>query len=418
MSMPLRHLPIAQSWDCHSCTNCCREYNVPLTDEERQRLEGQGWEKEEEIDGPLFVRSGPWWNRRTLLRHRPDGGCVFLGDDNRCRIHERFGAQAKPLACRLFPFVLVPAGDHWRVGLRFACPSAADNLGRPLSEHDPELNRLARALERQEGLDGKVPPPPPLQRGQAVEWPDLVRFVQTLLALLRDRRDRVERRLRKCLALADLCRRARFDDIRGKRLVEFLNVVSAGLDDDVPADAGALSPPGWVGRVLFRQVLAVYARKDRGTLRGLAAQGRIALFRAACRFAWGRGTVPRVNGLLPQTTFERIEAANGPLPPAAEEVLERYLVVKVGSLQFCGPANFGLSFWDGLESLALTVPAILWLARACADGPREAAVARAAGIVDDHFGYNRVLGLRRHRVAASILARRGELSRLIAWYSR
>jgi hypothetical protein len=72
----------------------------------------------------------------------------------------------------------------------------------------------------------------------------------------------------------------------------------------------------------------------------------------------------------------------------------------------------------GLEALALTCPAVLWLVRAFADLPRAAAVGRAAGIVDYHFGYNRVLAGPHQRLGVRILARRGELERLVAWYSR
>jgi hypothetical protein len=127
--------------------------------------------------------------------------------------------------------------------------------------------------------------------------------------------------------------------------------------------------------------------------------------------------VPRLNALLPETTFEQVEAA-GTLPPALDELLERYYQVKVGSLQFCGAANFRLAFWDGLESLALTLPVILWLARAFANQPPEKATLQAISLVDDHFGYNAVLAGRRQRLALRILTRRGELEKLIGWYSR
>ncbi len=415
MSIPVRHLPVVQNWDCHSCGNCCRELHVSVSEEERRRIEAQGWEELGELR--LFVRHGPWWRRRSRLNHRPDGRCVFLGPGNRCRIHERFGADAKPLACRLYPFVLTPAGSHWRVGLRFSCPSAADNKGRPLEQHANEVTQYTRLFERSQGFEGADVPPPPLQRGQQVEWPDVVRFVQALLAILEDGGDRVERRLRKCLTLAALCRQARFDEVTGGKLVEFLKVLREGLDTEVPAAPGELPPPGWVGRVLFRQLLAIYARKDHGDNRGQAARGRLALFRAACRFARGRGAVPRLNAFLAETTFERCEGAGGPLPAAAEEALERYYIVKVNSLQFCGALHFGRPFWDGLEELALTLPAVLWLARAM-DGPREQAVTRALSLVDDHFGYNPVLGTRRLRFVMGTLARRGEVEKLIAWYSR
>ena len=46
------------------------------------------------------------------------------------------------------------------------------------------------------------------------------------------------------------------------------------------------------------------------------------------------------------------------------------------------------------------------------------AIIKALSIVDDHFGFNRVLATLRQRMSFQILARRGELPRLIAWYSR
>lgn len=421
MPLPIRHLPVLQNWDCHVCGNCCKEYQVAISEEEKQRIEAQGWENDPAIAGaPLFERRGLLGFGPTQLHRRADGSCVFLSEEGRCRIHEKFGPEAKPLFCRLYPFVLVPAGDHWRVGVRFACPSAAANKGRPVRGHDDSLRAFARLLAQREGL-GDAPgdvPPPALQSRQRVEWPDVLRFVDALQTLLGDRNDRIERRLRKCLALGEQCRQAKFDQVTGGRLSEFLELVGGYLNDAAPADPAALPPPTWIGRVLFRQAAAVFARKDHGPDRGLAARGRVALLGAAWRFALGRGTVPRVHGRLPETTFDRLEEPAGPLPAEAEEMLERYYLTKVGSLQFCGPRNFGLPFWEGFDVLALTLPIILWLARAFADLPRARAVEQAVTVVDDHFGFNRILGSARQRLSFRILSQRRELARLIAWYGR
>ena len=261
MPLPVRSsLPVVQNWDCHQTGTCCKEYQVPVTEEERRRIEGQGWANESDLQGvPLFRTYGPPWARQHHLNYRSDGSCVFLSAEGRCRIHERFGAAAKPLPCRLYPFVLVPAGDHYRVGVRFACPSAAENKGRALAAHDSELRDFAAQLERREGVaqaGGAKVPPPPLQRRQRVEWPDLLRFAEALQKLLRNRADRVERRLRKCLALANLCRQAKFDAVQGQRLGELLNLLTGGLERDIPTDPASVAAPGWTGRLLFRQALA------------------------------------------------------------------------------------------------------------------------------------------------------------------
>ena len=121
---------------------------------------------------------------------------------------------------------------------------------------------------------------------------------------------------------------------------------------------------------------------------------------------------------MPETTFEAVEQPAGELSAASDELLTRYYRVKVESLHFVGPTNFNATFWDGLESLLLTYPAVQWLSRAFADRSRDEAVNQALRIVDDNFGYNRLLGLRRQKLSTRILAGRGELARLIAWYSR
>ena len=121
---------------------------------------------------------------------------------------------------------------------------------------------------------------------------------------------------------------------------------------------------------------------------------------------------------MPEADFNQAERPRGPLSRSADELLERYYTIKVGSLQFCGPASFGLPFWEGFELLAHTLPVILWVARLHPDGPTDENLTLALTIVDDHIGFNRVLASYRQRASFAILARSGQLSRLIAWYSR
>jgi lysine-N-methylase len=423
MASPIHHLPVLQNWDCHVCGTCCHEYRVTITEEERQRIEAQGWDRDADLDGhDPFVEHSSRKGRRYRLNHREDDACVFLSDKGRCRIHERFGYEAKPLACRLFPFVLVPVADEWRVGLRFACPSAANSKGRPIAAHNASLAEFAARLAEREGLaprpDGSLTPPPPLERRPKVEWPDVLRLVDVLLDFLGNRRDPMERRLRKCLSLASLIRPLRLDQLDGRQLRDVVDLMAATAEQETPANLMTLPRPGWVGRMLFRQAAALYTRKDHGPKRGLPGRGRVALFLAACRFTRGRGLVPRMHQEIPSISFEELEVPRGPLPGEAEEILERYYTLKVGSLQFCGAASFGLPFWEGFESLALTFPILLWVSRAFRDRPRHEAITQALTIVDDHVGFNPVLATRRQRLSFRILARRGELSRLIAWFSR
>jgi lysine-N-methylase len=171
---------------------------------------------------------------------------------------------------------------------------------------------------------------------------------------------------------------------------------------------------------VFRSLAAVYARKDHGPEKGTAQRGPVGRVLAASRFARGGGRVPKVHASIPDATFAAAEQPAGPLSPDADALLTRYYRLKVESLQFCGRTNFDLPFWDGLEALALTLPAVLWLARVfAADGrPRDDARKQALRLVDDNFGFNKLLGLGRQKWAVRMLSTRGEIPKLIAWYSR
>jgi len=406
-----------QNWDCHSCTDCCRIEAV-ITDEEKHRIEALDLADDPEVAPKPWFKPVGRGSKNWRLTHRPDGGCVFLTSGNRCRLQERFGADAKPFVCRLFPFVLIPAGDHWRVGMRFSCPSAAANLGRPVADAEKDLVHLSRLLEHHVGRSAESAPPPLVQAGEQLSWPDLCRVVQVLLEIVQDRRDRLERRLRKCLAVARVCSKTKLDRLQGDRLSKYLQAVRNGVEAEVPRAAVDLPPPDrLLGRLLFRALLRIFASRDRDVYGASSIRRRLGRVLAAWRFVRGRGPVPRVNEFLPETSFEEVERSSG-MPPEVDETLERYYVVKLNSLQFCGPPNFGLPLWNGLESLVLTLPMILWLGRALSGPSPVKAVQQAIQLVDDHFGGNPMLGFPHIQFLVRTLAEHGELEKLVAWYSR
>ena len=419
MPLPVRSLTVLQNWDCAGCSDCCRTYHVSVSSAEKEMIAKQKWDDDPDLKGiELVVHDRKIGDR---LNHGTNGVCVFLGPDNRCRIHAKFGSAAKPLACRLYPFMLIPAGDHWRVGLRYACPQSIADAGRPMPEHLSDLREYARIQESDLGRPPEGDPPPPLQAGQSVDWPDLFRFVSAISELL-NADTPMERKLRTVLAFASMMRKSQFEKVSGAKLGEFLEIVSAAVAEDVSADPATVARPGWVGRSLFRQVAAVYARKDLGLGHGdLVSRGALGRMAAAWRFAMGRGSVPTVHAAIPNgATFEAAERPTGRLTPASEALLTRYYRTKVESLQFCGRVNYRLPFWDGLESLALTFPVLMWLRRVIAsDGmPDERAVEAALKIVDDNFGFNPLLGSFKQRTILGSIRTKDDLPRLVAWYGR
>jgi lysine-N-methylase len=339
----------------------------------------------------------------------------------------RHGSAAKPLACRIYPYTLVPAGDHWKLGLRFACPSVAENLGRPLADHLSEAREYAALLEAQFGTAAVSGSPPPLQGTQAISWNDLFRIIAAISKILTNSDDAIERRWRKVLFLVATLRQAKFDGggdrekaVTGPRLSELLQILSEASEDEVPRRADELPPPGWVGRMVFRPIVALYARKDTGPERGSAQVGLRGRLLAGLQFARGKGVVPRVHAAIPEATFAATDKPLGSFSAQTVSLLTRWARVKVESMQFCGPTNFGLGVWDGLESLAMTFPAAMWLARVLTANGRGSAdaITLAVRIVDDNFGFNKLLGSTRQKFALRLLAARGELPKLVAWYGR
>jgi hypothetical protein len=78
MSLPVRPLPVVQSWDCHQSGFCLKEYRIVLSEDEARRIEEQGWTAEELGGPPPVVEAGWWWWREKRLGTRGAEWCVWI----------------------------------------------------------------------------------------------------------------------------------------------------------------------------------------------------------------------------------------------------------------------------------------------------------------------------------------------------
>jgi lysine-N-methylase len=404
-------IPPIQNWSCHGCTDCCRNHLlVQLLPEDQQRIEKQGWAVADGVDpGLMIVREGGAFR----LGHQKDGACVFLDPSGRCRIHAKFGEAAKPLACRLYPLVIHPAGQKLVVGLRFSCPSVAANHGPPLTDQRAEIQKLAECV----ALDHfrKIPPPAVLA-GPGTEWPDLLRFVKWLDRLMSVEEAPLTLRFLRALHWLGAVEKGAFSRISGPGADEILEALFQGAINKLPALPESPPRPGRFSRLFFRLLVLEYARTI--TVADLRAPGRHRrqMLRAAWRFAWSRGRTPALRGGLEVVEFAAIERSFGPPSAAIENMLTRFFRVKIQSLHFCGRAFYDRPLIEGFRNLALLYPVILWLARWLAAGQSRsdltgADVARAISMVDYHYSYSPYLAWR-----VRLLAHRDDISRLCAWY--
>jgi lysine-N-methylase len=417
MAMSLT-LPTIQNWSCHNCGGCCRQHAIEVTEEERQRILAQGWTASDgtPTGEALFEwHAGLPWAKRYRLAHQADGACVFLNEQGLCRIHAKFGEAAKPLACRIYPYAFHPAGKQVTVSLRFSCPSVVANRGRTMSQNRDEIKQLARAVVP----DGHERiPPPPVSGHERVDWPDLFRFVNAIDDELTTAGDSITIKLQRVLFWLNLVEQSRFDKLSGPRLAEFLDIIRQAARDEVrPNDDG----PSPLGRMQFRMLTAQYARKDTAADLSSGWQGRWRLFRAATKFARGTGNVPPLQSVFREVPFESLEQPFG-FPAESEELWTRYFRVKVQGLHFCGPAYYGVPLVEGFQSLALVLPATLWIARWLATSQNRTQlthedVSQALTISDHHHGYSPIFGSFGFRKRVRMLAQMGEIPKLIRWYA-
>ncbi len=383
---------------------------IELLPEEKKRIEQQGWTEADGVSREsMIVKEG----KRFRLGHQEDGACVFLDPSGRCRIHARFGEEAKPRACRLFPLALHPAGTKLLAGLRFSCPSAVANAGKPLSQQVPDLRKLASLIVPD---NFEKIPAPPVVRQPGLEWPDFLRFVGYLDKTLAEPGTTVALKLQRALCWLDAVKTAQFDTVSGAGADEILGLLVKSAAEKLPAGSPGGSPSrfGWL---LFRTLVFVYARKD--SVRDLhpGAGYRLKMLKAMVRFSLGRATLPSLQPDFKEVEFAALAKPFGPLPAEAEAMLTRFFRVKIQSLHFCGRAYYNVPLIEGFQSLALLHPVILWLARWRAAGDGRAAlmtddVAKAIALTDHHHGYSPALGTDAARRRVRLLAQRGDIARL------
>jgi lysine-N-methylase len=412
-------LPTLQNWSCHNCGGCCRRHDIEITAEERARIEGQGWTPADGVPaGPLIERSGGWLTPAvSRLAHRPDGGCVFLDDRGLCRIHAKFGEAAKPLACRLYPFVFHPAGQRIVVGLRYSCPSVVADKGRALSERIAEL----KGLEREVVPEGaKRVDPPEINPGQRLSWPDTLRVIDGLDRVVADTAVPLRERLLRLEFLARMLDQARFEKIAGGRVDELLELLSNASGEEVRPVLSASEPPQAGSLVQFRLLCAQYARLETYREARAGWRYRWRLLRAAVRFARGTGNVPVLQEGFREVPFVDLDRSFGGPDAGMDEILTRFLRVKLQSLHFCGRAYYDIPLAEGLASLLLAVAATCWLGRWRAASEGRTAwtgddLAFALAVVDHQHGFSPALGHKPARSRVRLLWRTNQLATLVAW---
>ncbi len=378
-----------RDYSCTGCGQCCRRWHVYLPAPERERLARLNWAAEDRIPEKRTVLI----NRLEYIAHTRTGECIYLeSEKNTCNIHRKFGYDAKPLGCKVYPYNIATTfpGKFSVIG-RFDCPAVRANRGRPMRQAVDDI----RAFIKQMGLTGGFDEG--ALNGLAKES---VR--QILPALEKYVLDNAE------LAAADKMIVAAIAANRLEVLGNvFLNNVE--LPEILPSffkrlisDHQTIKPRrlGAFEQWRFLSVLSAFLRRDEE----VAGKGFAARFkRAAAMFKvyFGKANLRALGAEHPDFSLDRKTLFSTPVTDAAGEswqLLFDLVKSRLEAFQFFGPANYNLTFFPGLRSLFVLFPLVMATAKwhALARDPRRcvitpADVDYAVAAIDHSFGRSDLL---------------------------
>lgn len=424
MSNPPLKLPTIQNWNCHNCGGCCKQHEIEITLEEKERIQKQHWEQDASLPAnqSVFVKMGlsPVGSRYRLA-HQADGSCIFLDEKGLCRIHAKFGESAKPLACQVYPYAFHPAGNEVTVSLRFSCPSVVSNLGKRVDQQSTAVRKIAdQVLPKRY----KTPAAPRLTTKESLGWPDTLKVVEALDQFFAAPDSQFLISLLRTVAWIELIEQSRFESIRGQRMDEFLELIGQATVHELPDDLDlSRTAPSRLGAIQFRLLAAQYARKDTFAKESRGLKKRLSLLMSALKIASGRGAVPVLQDRFSAVPFSLLEEPFGELSPECEKLFFRYYRVKIQGLHFFGAAYYDIHLVEGYYHLALMFPAIMWIARWLAVTAGRSTllpddVNEAMSIADHHHGYSPVFGLPHFRSRVRNLSRSQDIKKLITWYGQ
>ena len=127
-------LDIAQDFQCEMCGRCCKnDWLVTLDENSYQRNRRVFSERGETADFaaaflPLQGTSCP--GEYACIAKKESGGCWFLENDNRCRLHREFGHEHLDSVCMTFPRYPISSARGVELTLTMNCPAVLKRLTR------------------------------------------------------------------------------------------------------------------------------------------------------------------------------------------------------------------------------------------------------------------------------------------------
>ena len=347
-----------QAWSCTGCGKCCTMWDIPVTKEEKERIEklnipGFDFKKEQ-----YFIPNKKYPN--LFLIKSKNNKCVFLDDDGLCIIHKLHGEPVKALACRLYPFHILKWQDGTpSVSFRFDCMAVSENHGRKINERSSEMNKFLIELEKN-GVPSRAQYNRKLKPGLAA----LRTIADSYKEILFAENISMEAKLNYSARLLDFhAEKSNKNDIMDPHdefkddAIAYMNENAENLDFQIQNS----EPPDKLINMVFNYILSGYARVDEEVKIKSFFVGRISRAKSILRFMLNKGSLKELGSEYPDTKGLSVLKSMQEFTTDKDgiNILKRYLAVQLKSLHFCGNPGLNLTFDEGLRHLLLTYPMVI-----------------------------------------------------------
>jgi|GEM_PF-2211960 len=394
-----------QRFTCSRCGACCNTMEAAVTETEKVRLEQFRFNPAIDLNHAFLPHAAKLWK----IAKTAAGRCVFLNDDGWCRIHLEGGVELKPLACRLYPFVLYRWQDgQVSVDGRYYCPSVGPAAGGELLTH---YESQFRELNERLRLTGSA-----LTVAYSRDNPASLEAVRQVHRAFRQILEHGGMPLG--LRLYSAARILEFHRRRDMR--EAIVHADAHFVDDAMAfleKAGDRLRTEWAGgtfphldsRLKYRLAVSGFFRDDSPRAGWGAGWRRV---RSLYRWMTGAGSLRELNPTCPDTagidlfSTRRVNRRTA----EADRELEVWLAAKLDSMHYCSRACLNFSWEDGMRHLLLAVPAAAASAGMMAAAAGEKVISgpgqrRTLSYVDTTFRLSPFFRTRYYRTIAVKLCR-------------
>ncbi|MBT3381130.1 MAG: YkgJ family cysteine cluster protein [Lentisphaerae bacterium] len=392
-----------QRYTCILCGKCCRRFHVLMKEREIEEIAALDWGGEPDVPADFVhrIRGLPYFRRND------DGACVFLDcEHDTCRMHSRFGFDAKALTCRGYPYCIV--STFWgevSVLARMDCPGVRRNQGDLIRKDKPTIMRLIHDLGPRGGFSAEQ------LEGLSRE------SIELITNGLRDfihQNEEQPQHVRAC-SFSLAVERFRLLGTGFLKDTATLAEVLPSFFQRVMQEAETLP---WRGlgpfaRSVFRHLLAVHLRRDEEIVDPTVGR-RLRRTLELARYTCGNGSFGVLGAEHPDFPLRKArlfrsytEKRTTTTTTVAEQgemwdCFWRLLLTRLETLQFFGAAYYDQPFFTGLRALSMAYPLVFAAARyhAAADGSdriRAEDVDYGVGAIDHCLGRSPLLQVRAWR---------------------